>query len=151
MIASFHAALAALRPAQRNPLIALVVSDEAGTYRPEMQWLAAQLQLQGKRVFCLRPEDLFPLENALFFDVEGNPEKIDVIYRFLELFGLESIRTQKFIFESWAAARCRSRRRCGIFRRRKSARPVSPPPGGFLGGTLSSRALKLLRTLIPLS
>ena len=86
MIASFHAALAALRPAQRNPLIALVVSDEAGTYRPEMQWLAAQLQLQGKRVFCLRPEDLFPLENALFFDVEGNPEKIDVIYRFLELF-----------------------------------------------------------------
>lgn len=35
----------------RNPLIALVVSDEAETYRPEMEWLALQLQLLGKRVF----------------------------------------------------------------------------------------------------
>src|SRR5476649_2360529 len=51
MITNFHAALAALRPAARNPLIALVVSDEAATYRPEMQWLALQLQLQGQRVF----------------------------------------------------------------------------------------------------
>ena len=79
MIANFHATLAALRPNQRNPLIALVVSDEAATYRPEMEWLAHQLQLQGKRVFCLKPEDLFPLENSLFFDVEGNPEKIDIL------------------------------------------------------------------------
>jgi hypothetical protein len=103
MITGFHAALAALRPGERNPLIALVVSDEAATYRPEMQWLAQQLQLQGKRVFCLKPEDLFPLENALFFDVEGNPEKIDIIYRFFELFDLENIRTQRFIFEAWQA------------------------------------------------
>ncbi|HSY53330.1 MAG TPA: hypothetical protein VK785_02735, partial [Opitutaceae bacterium] len=55
MIANFYASLAALRPAERNPLIALVVSDEAATYRPEMQWLAHELQLQGKRVFCLHP------------------------------------------------------------------------------------------------
>jgi hypothetical protein len=86
MITNFHAALAALRPAIRNPLIALVVSDEAATYRPEMEWLAHQLQVAGQRVFCLRPEDIFPLENSLCFDVEGNPEKIDVLYRFFELF-----------------------------------------------------------------
>src|SRR5262249_28877334 len=53
MIKNFYASLAALRPGARNPLIALIVSDEAATYRPEMQWLAQQLQLQGKRVFCL--------------------------------------------------------------------------------------------------
>lgn len=103
MIEAFYAALAALRPAERNPLIALVVSDEAATYRPEMAWLAAQLQRLGKRVFCLRPEDVFPLENALFFDIEGNPEKIDVIYRFFELFDLSNIATSRFIFEAWAA------------------------------------------------
>jgi len=103
MIKNFHASLAALRPELRNPLIALVVSDEAATYRPEMEWLAHQLQLAGRRVFCLRPEDIFPLENALFFDAEGNPEKIDVIYRFFELFDLENIRTQRFIFEAWQA------------------------------------------------
>ena len=34
MIRLFHESLAALRPAERNPLIALVVSEEAATYRP---------------------------------------------------------------------------------------------------------------------
>src|SRR4051812_19109507 len=102
MLANFYAALAALRPTARNPLIALVVSDEAATYRPEMQWLAHQLQLQGKRVFCLKPEDIFPLESSLYFDSEGNPEKIDVIYRFFELFDLANVRTEKFFFESWS-------------------------------------------------
>src|SRR5579863_9884078 len=68
MIRTFHASVAALRPDLRNPLIALVVSDEAATYRPEMQWLARQLQVAGRRVFCLRPEDLFPLGGGLFFD-----------------------------------------------------------------------------------
>jgi hypothetical protein len=103
MIRNFHAPLAALCPAHNNPLIALVVSDEAATYRPEMQWLAHQLQLLGKRVFCLRPEDIFPLGSTLCFDAEGNPEKIDVLYRFFELFDLANIRTAKFIFESWTA------------------------------------------------
>src|SRR5476651_1439629 len=103
MVKNFHAALAALRPESHNPLIALVVSDEAATYRPEMQWLAHQLQLTGKRVFCIRPEDIFPLENSLCFDVDGNPEKIDVLYRFFELFDLANVRTEKFIFESWVA------------------------------------------------
>src|SRR5690606_25608955 len=40
MIRNFHASLAALRPELDNPLLALAVSDEAGTYRPEMEWLA---------------------------------------------------------------------------------------------------------------
>jgi len=103
MIGSFHSSLAALRPDVRNPLVALVVSDEAATYRPEMEWLAVQMQVAGHRVFCMRPEDLFPLGGALFFDVEGNPERIDVIYRFFELFDLASIKTAPFIFEAWAA------------------------------------------------
>ncbi len=151
MIASFYAALAALRPAQRNPLIALVVSDEAATYRPEMQWLAQQLQLQGKRVFCLRPEDLFPLEHALFFDVEGNPEKIDVLYRFFELFDLENIRTRKFIFESWAAGEVAIAPPMRPFQEEKIGLALFHHHllVDFWAESLSGRALKLLRTLIP--
>jgi len=103
MIRGFYDSLAALRADARNPLIALVVSDEAATYRPEMQWLATQLQLQGKRVFCLEPDDVFPLGSSLCFDVEGNPEKIDIIYRFFELFDLTNIPTAHFFFEAWAA------------------------------------------------
>ena len=103
MIANFHSAVAALRSDIRNPLIAIVVSDEAATYRPEMEWLAERLQVQGKRVFCLGPDEIFPLGNALCFDVEGNPEKIDIIYRFFELWDLERIPTAQYFFESWAA------------------------------------------------
>ena len=103
MIRNFHEAVAALRSDIRNPLIALVVSEEAATYRPEMEWLAEQLQRQGKRVFCLSPDDIFPLGPSLCFDVEGNPETIDIIYRFFELFDLERIPTAHYFFESWAA------------------------------------------------
>ncbi len=52
------------------------MSDEAATYRPEMQWLAEQLQRLGRRVFCMRPEDVFPLGGEMFFDVEGTPEAV---------------------------------------------------------------------------
>lgn len=153
MIRNFHAALTALRPAERNPLIALIVSDEAATYRPEMQWLAHELQLQGKRVFCLRPEDIFPLENALFFDVEGNPEKIDIIYRFFELFDLENIRTQKFIFEAWSAGEVSIAPPMRHFQEEKLALALFHHHllQDYWAEALSGRALKLLRTLIPAS
>lgn len=153
MIRNFYTALAALRPDDRNPLIALVVSDEAATYRPEMQWLAHQLQLQGKRVFCLKPEDLFPLENALFFDVEGNPEKIDIIYRFFELFDLENIRTQKFIFESWRAGEVAIAPPMRHFQEEKLALALFHHHllQDYWAEALSGRALKLLHGLIPKS
>jgi hypothetical protein len=151
MIANFYASLAALRADLRNPLIALVVSDEAATYRPEMQWLAQQLQLQGKRVFCLRPEDLFPLENALFFDVEGNPEKIDIIYRFFELFDLENIRTQKFFFEAWAAGEVKIAPPMRHFQEEKLALALFHHHllQDYWAEAISGRSLKLLRSLIP--
>jgi hypothetical protein len=153
MIVNFHAALAALRPEQRNPLIALVVSDEAATYRPEMQWLAHQLQLLGKRVFCIKPEDIFPLENSLFFDVDGNPEKIDVLYRFFELFDLENIRTQKFIFEAWQAGEVAIAPPMRPFQEEKLTLALFHHHllQDYWAEALSGRALKLLRVLIPAS
>ncbi|MDP3073166.1 MAG: hypothetical protein Q8N18_22925 [Opitutaceae bacterium] len=151
MIRNFHAALAALRPGQRNPAIALVVSDEAATYRPEMEWLAHQLQLQGRRVFCVKPEDLFPLENALFVDLGGNPEKIDVIYRFFELFDLENIRTRKFIFEAWQAGEVAITPPMRPFQEEKLSLALFHHHllQDFWAEALSGRALKLLRALIP--
>lgn len=151
MISQFYASLAALRPALRNPLIALVVSDEAATYRPEMQWLSQQLQLQGKRVFCIRPEDIFPLENALFFDHEGNPEKIDIIYRFFELFDLANISTQEFIFASWAADEVVMAPPMRPFQEEKIGLALFHHHllQDFWAEQLGGRTLKLLRQLIP--
>lgn len=103
MVENFHASLAALRPTVRNPLIAILVSDEAATYRPEMQWLAEQLQRLGRRVYCLRVDEVFPLGGELCFDVEGTPEKIDILYRFFELFDWADLKVGREILEAWAA------------------------------------------------
>ncbi|MEO6876280.1 MAG: hypothetical protein ABI222_15805 [Opitutaceae bacterium] len=151
MIANFYAALAALRPEARNPFIALVVSDEAATYRPEMQWLAAQLQLQGKRVFCLRPEDMFPLGAQLCFDADGNPEKIDIIYRFFELFDLANVKTAKFIFEAWTAGEVAITPPMRPFQEEKLTLALFHHHRlqDFWAEALSGKTLKLLRALIP--
>ena len=151
MIRNFHASLAGLRPGVANPLIALVVSDEAATYRPEMQWLAQQLQSQGRRVFCMPPEAIFPLGGALFFDVDGNPEKIDIIYRFFELFDLANIRTAKFIFESWAADEVAIAPPLRHFQEEKLAFGLFHHHllQDYWAETLGARTTKLLRALIP--
>ena len=153
MVANFYAALAALRPETRNPFIALVVSDEAATYRPEMQWLAHQLQLQGKRVFCMRPEDIFPLGPQLCFDADGNPEKIDIIYRFFELFDLANVKTAKFIFEAWSAGEVAITPPMRPFQEEKLSLALFHHHllQDFWAEALSGRTLKLLRSLIPRS
>lgn len=151
MIRAFHDALAALRPDQRNPLIALVVSDEAATYRPEMHWLAEQLQRLGKRVFCLAPEDLFPLGNTLCFDIDGNPEKIDIIYRFFELFDLAGIPASQFILEAWQAGEVAITPPMRPFQEEKLGLALFHHHllADYWTEALSSRAHKLLRQLIP--
>jgi hypothetical protein len=151
MVTNFYASLAALRPGVRNPLIALVVSDEAATYRPEMEWLAHQLQVQGKRVFCMKPEDLFPLGSGLFFDVEGNPEKIDIIYRFFELFDLANVRTANFVFEAWSAGEVAIAPPMRPFQEEKMTFALFHHHllQDFWAEAISGRSLKLLRSLIP--
>jgi hypothetical protein len=151
MIKNFHASLAGLRPDIRNPLVALVVSEEAATYRPEMEWLAHQLQIAGQRVFCMRPEDLFPLGGALFFNVEGNPEKIDIIYRFFELFDLPSIRSAPYIFEAWESGDVAVAPPMRTFQEEKLAFALFHHHllQEYWEEALGAAALALLRSLIP--
>ncbi len=151
MIRNFHASLASLRPAVRNPLIALVVSDEAATYRPEMEWLARQMQVAGQRVFCMRPGDLFPLGGSLFFDVEGNPERIDIIYRFFELFDLASIKTAPFILEAWAAGEVAIAPPMRAFQEEKLAFGLFHHHllQEYWDEALGARPRKILRAIIP--
>jgi len=153
MVESFHQSLAALRPGMRNPLIAILVSEEASTYRPEMQWLAEQLQRLGRRVFCMRPEDVFPLGGELFFNVEGTPEKIDVIYRFFELFDWANVRVRREILESWANGSVVIAPPMRPFQEEKLSLALFHHHllREFWAETLSGRTLKLLQRLIPSS
>jgi hypothetical protein len=69
-----------------EPLAVVVVSDEAATYRPEMEWLGQQM---GFRV--VRPEELTSFD------------KTAVVYRFFEQFDLPNVPNAKALMD--AAAR----------------------------------------------
>ena len=65
----------------------LVVSEEAASYKPEMAWLAEQLNQRGGATFNLQPSTF-----NLFADG-------DAVYRFFELFDLPNVANAKMIFE----------------------------------------------------
>jgi hypothetical protein len=62
----------------------IVVSAEAGTYRPEMEWLTGQLQ-----------SSRFAVHDSTFTDFNDG----DAVYRFFELFDLANVPNSKTVFE----------------------------------------------------
>ncbi len=97
---AFYASIAATTPDKPNPLIAIVVSDEADTYRPEFEYLADCLRADNRRVYVYHPDDIMPLGKTLCVNVDGNPEPVDIIYRFFELFDLGNVSTAQYILEA---------------------------------------------------
>ncbi len=70
----------------------IIVSEEAATYRPEMEWLAGQLG-----------NSKFKIQNSKFEDfTEG-----DGVYRFFELFDLPNVANSRQIFELAAEKKIR--------------------------------------------
>jgi len=62
----------------------IIVSEEAATYRPEMEWLAGQIQ-----------SSKFKVQSSKFGDFTDG----DAVYRFFELFDLANVTNSKRIFE----------------------------------------------------
>jgi hypothetical protein len=73
------------------PRVHIIVSEEAATYRPEMEWVAKQL---GPR---------FAVRDGNFMDFADG----DAVYRFFELFDLANVPNAKKIFELAAEKRIR--------------------------------------------
>lgn len=107
MVDAFYAVLANRVPNQKAPYIAILVSDEAATYRPEMEWLASQLRQKGKRVHVFHPDDVMPLGEDICVGIDGDPQKVDVIYRFWELFDLANVSIADFLLKAREAAQVR--------------------------------------------
>ncbi|MFA5257868.1 MAG: hypothetical protein WC360_06945, partial [Opitutales bacterium] len=82
MLDLFYEALAALVPNKPDPLVAILVSGESDTYRPEMEYVASFLRGRGRRVYCSHTSDLMPLGDSFCMDVDGSPEEVDLVYRF---------------------------------------------------------------------
>jgi hypothetical protein len=66
------------------PAVHLVISDESATYRPEMEWIAAQ-----------PPNSRFKLQPAAF----NSPADGDAVYRFFELFDAPNIPGAAALFD----------------------------------------------------
>ncbi len=73
----------------------LVVSDEAATYRPEMNWIAAELKRAGGPTFNLQPSTFNSFADG------------DAVYRFFELFDLPNVASAKQIFDLAAEGKIR--------------------------------------------
>ena len=75
-----------------DPVLAIVVSEEGSDYWLEQVWLAEELSRQGLRATAVRPGDLrFDGEAFHAPFGEAGELRVDVIYRFYELFDLKNI------------------------------------------------------------
>jgi hypothetical protein len=74
---------------QANMLI--VVSEESETYQPEMEWLASELSERGFSIGVADPGELDVQDDGVF----RNGQKIDLVYRFWELFDWENVPVMK--------------------------------------------------------
>jgi len=83
-----------------DPVIAIVISEESRDYRSEMEWMARAVREAGGRAVALRPEEVLFTEEGLFFDEGGQRHKIDLLYRFFELFDLKNIPKTELILYS---------------------------------------------------
>jgi hypothetical protein len=77
------------------PKVHIVVSEEAATYKPEMAWLAEQLNQRDGATFNLQPSTFNQFADG------------DAVYRFFELFDLANVPNAKKIFELAAAKKIR--------------------------------------------
>ncbi|MBI5800223.1 MAG: hypothetical protein HZA92_05775 [Verrucomicrobia bacterium] len=65
----------------------IIVSEESASYRPEMEWLAAQLNAGGGPSFNLQPSSF------------NSPAPGDAVYRFFELFDVANVPCARRLFE----------------------------------------------------
>jgi hypothetical protein len=90
LVDGLYAAIATTLQMDR-PVVAILVSDESGSYREEMEWLAHSLEAGGRPAFCLHPRDVHFDDDGLFLRRGDEAHRVDAVYRFFELFDLKNI------------------------------------------------------------
>ena len=93
MVESFGEALtcAAEPLGGKEANMVIAVSEESGTYRPEMEWLASELGKRGFSIGVAEPGELEVREDGVYR--EGL--KVSLVYRFWELFDWENVPVMK--------------------------------------------------------
>ncbi len=115
-IPTFFAVAMRCLAGRQDPVVALVVSDESEDYRPEMFWMARALCEAGLAAACVHPREVIFEEEGLGLLLEGSRRRIDVLWRFYELFDLRNVPKSELI----------------LYAARKRKVRVSPPFKPFL-------------------
>lgn len=153
MVSAFYQTIANQCPKRKdNPIIAIVVSDEAQTYRPEFEWLSRQLCKQGKHVYCLHPNELhFQSDHSIQFKNKNEWMRIDVIYRFFELFDLHNIPEAEKIMRAVEEGQVTLTPPMRTFQEEKMNLAFFHDSSlqAFWEEQLSTESLQLLRKIIP--
>lgn len=74
-----------------NPTLGILISEESVAWRPEMGWLTERANEHGLETYMMSPEEITFTEEGLFAPGADGLRKIDVLYRFFELFDLRNI------------------------------------------------------------
>lgn len=75
-----------------DPVLAMVVSEEANDYWLEQTWVGDRLNALGLPTTVVRPQDLrYDGESFHAAFKDGVERRVDVVYRFFELFDLKNI------------------------------------------------------------
>lgn len=91
-----------------EPVVAIVVSDEAQDYLNEMQDLGRRLRDAGHPVHVVHPRDVIFQEEGLYLKEGDTLLPLDAIYRFYELFDLKNIPKSELLMYSQKKRRVRT-------------------------------------------
>ena len=136
---------------EKSCVVAIVVSDEARDYWGEMSDLAHQLNDRNFPVFALRPQEVIFREEGLFFKNDNGEVKIDVLYRFFELFDFKNIPKVELIMYSCKKGRVKMTPPCKPYLEEKLAFGLFRHPAlvSLWEKELGSETFAILSHLIP--
>lgn len=135
-----------------NPTsLAIVVSDESRSYRPEMRWLGARLNEVGIPAVVIEPGAVQFTEEGLRVSIRDQVVPVEVVYRFFELFDLKNIPKAELILYSVKKERVQITPPIKAYLEEKMAfalfhHPILRP---FWLEALGSETFSLLKRLLP--
>lgn len=154
MVDSFYTSLKTQCPQINNPTIAVIISEEAQDYRPEYEWLQKIYQKENYPFYCLTPSELkISSKDELYFLEKNrkNEVKIDIVYRFFELFDWENLPCLPLLIKALEKGTVKVTPFLKTFMEEKLNLALFHHPylRDFWAETLPPESLSLLKKIIP--